>query len=135
VAEAAETTAAVATQPIKPDYGRLTRSDVGVLLKLHKDGLTQDQIAHRLGCSQPTVAKWLSDLIDTTEPSKAYLRGSALRMAQNIVRKGLPRDHVQALKGLGVLEETQQQGFTVNIGISDSVVQVQVLTPVAKVAE
>ena len=108
----------------KPNYTRLTRSDVGVLLKLHKDGLTQMEIAKRLGCDQTTVSNWLVDLNDTTDVAKSYLRGQGLRMAQNIVRKGLPRDHVATLKGIGVLEDVAAQGFTVNIGIADSAVQV-----------
>jgi DNA-binding transcriptional regulator YiaG len=109
-----------APQSHKDKYAKLTRSDVGVLLKLRKDGLTQAEIAQRLGCSQGTVAKWLQQFTDTTEPAKEFLRGNALRMAQNIVRKGLARDHVQTLKGLNVLENEGGGGVVVQIGISTS---------------
>lgn len=94
-------------------YRRLTISDVGMLLKLDKDGLTQVEIAQRLGCGQPAVSEWLAKCQDTSAPAKEYLRGSALRMAKNIVEKGQPRDHVATLKGIGVLEDEQRQGLTV----------------------
>jgi hypothetical protein len=55
-------------------------------------------------------------------------------MARKIRHEGRPADLVKVLAGINVLEETAQQGFTVNIGISDSVVQVQVVAP-AKLEE
>jgi DNA-binding transcriptional regulator YiaG len=99
----------------KPKYDRLTRTDLGLLLKYRRQGLTQVEIAQRLGCSQSTVSKWLDDLTDSTEPAKEYLRGQALRMAQNIVKKGLARDHIQALNGLGVLHQQDTGSLTVVI--------------------
>ena len=135
-----DTEAIAAPEPTKPPsgyggYKRLTDAERALILQLHDGGMTQDAIAQRIDRTQDTVFKVIHAFTDTTVTAKRYLRGQGLRMAQNIVRKGLPRDHVQALKGLGVLEETAQSGFTVNIGISDSVVQVQVLAPGAKVAE
>ncbi len=116
------------------DYSRLTRSDVGVLLKLRKDGLTQTEIAKRLGCSQRTVSQWCEDLQDTTDTSKLYLRGQALRMAQHIVKKGRAADHVAVLKGLSVLEESQQSGLVVQIGGGSNVqVNVQLSPPSVQV--
>jgi hypothetical protein len=109
----------------KPDYTRLTRSDVGVLLKLRADGLTQAEIAQRLGCNQTTVHNWLTDLTDTTDTAKSFLRGQALRMAQNIVKKGRAADHVAALKGLSVLAEESAGGLVVQIG-GGSKVQINV---------
>ena len=108
----------------KPDYSRLSRSDVGVLLKLKRDGLTQAEIAQRLGCTQSTVSKWLTDLTDTTEPAKEFLKGSALRMAENIVKKGRAADHVAALKGLSVLQEQANAGVVIQIGVKDSDVSI-----------
>lgn len=95
---------------------RLTQSEVGLLIQMHKEGKSQVEIAQLLGITQPAVHKWLQNLTDTTQPAKLYLRGSALRMAQNIVHRGAAKDHVVALKGLGVLEEQQQQGVTVLVG-------------------
>jgi DNA-binding transcriptional regulator YiaG len=88
-----------------PKYDRLTRTDISLLLKYKREGLSQTEIAQRLGCTQGTVSKWLNNLTDTKEPAKEYLAGAALRMAQNIVNKGLARDHIQALNGLGVLNQ------------------------------
>jgi transcriptional regulator len=119
-----------------PKYDRLTSSDLGVLLKLRKDGLTQAEIAQRLGCSQGTVSKWLNNLTDTTEPAKEYLRGQAMRMAKNIANNGLARDHVQVLNGLGVLNQQDTAKLTIVInGLTlagtgrDDVVDAEVLSP------
>lgn len=121
----AETTEALT---LKPDYSRLSRTDIGLVYQLHKDGLTQAEIAQRLGCHQTTVSKWLKEFSDTTEPAKAYLRGSALKMAQHIVKKGRPVDHVAALKGLSVLHEEQQSGVTVIVG-GGGTVNIGLLSP------
>ncbi len=112
------TVAATSPRPAHtPKYSRLTRSDLGVLLKLKRDGLTQAEIAQRLGCSQPTVSKWLDQFEDTTEHAKVFLRGSALRMAENVVKKGKARDHIQALKGIGVLEPDARD-INIAVGVS-----------------
>jgi hypothetical protein len=124
-----------ATPAESPSYHRTTAAERMVIVALSDKGLTQTAIAQQLSRSLSTVNGVLQEYAPTTDLAKRKLRASALQMAENIIDNGLPRDHVQALKGLGVLEETQQQGFTVNIGISDSVVQVQVLAPGAKVAE
>lgn len=99
---------------------RLTAEDIGSMLRYRADGLSQAAIAQRLGCDQAAVNRWLMKLTDTTDTAKSYLRGSALRMAENIVKKGLPRDHIAALKGLSVLEEERTAGLVIQIGIKDS---------------
>ena len=100
---------------------RLTAEEIGLMLKLRQDGLSQPQIAQRLDCDQAAVSRWLAKLTDTSEVAKSYLRGSALRMAENIVRKGLPRDHVATLRGIGVLaDETTSGNLIIQIGIKDS---------------
>jgi hypothetical protein len=113
----------------KPKAKRLTQAEVGLLIQLHKDGKTQQQIAQLLGVTQQAIAKWLDNVTDTTETAKLYLRGSALRMAQNIVAKGRAADHVAALKGLSVLQEERAAGLVVQIGIKDSDVQVTLSPP------
>jgi predicted transcriptional regulator len=108
---------------------RLTQAEVGLLLQLHKDGLTQAQIAQRFGITQQAVSKWLDATTDTTDTAKLYLRGSALRMAQNIVKKGRAADHVAALKGLSVLTEERSAGLVVQIGVKDSDVTIHLSPP------
>ncbi len=63
------------------------------------------------------MSRWLSRLTDTTELASTYLRGSALRMARNVVQKGQARDHIQALKGVGVLEADRTE-VNLAIGVS-----------------
>jgi transcriptional regulator len=102
--------------PRKPVH-RLTAEEIGIMLRLRQDGLTQTEIAQRLDCDQKAVSKWLSKLADTTDAAKSYLRGSALRMAKNVVRNGQARDHIQALKGLRVLE-ADDSNIKIAIGVS-----------------
>lgn len=116
---------AVALQPANtPAYKRLTRSDLALLLKMHKDGKSQVEIAQALDCSQGTVSKWLSQLADTTDVAKEYLAAQSFRMAKNIVTKGLARDHVATLKGLNVLAEERSAGVVIQIGVKDSDVSI-----------
>jgi hypothetical protein len=94
----------------------LTQSELGLMLRLHQDGLTQAAIAARLDCDQAAVCRWLNELTDTTDLSKSFLRGQSLRMARNIVKNGRAADHVAALKGLSVLHDEQQSSVTVIVG-------------------
>lgn len=103
---------------------RLTAEDIGSMLRYRAEGLTQAQIAQRLGCDQAAVNRWLQKLTDSTDVAKSYLRGSALTMAQNIVKKGRAADHVAALKGLSVLEEERSSGLVIQIGCKDSDVSI-----------
>ena len=106
-----------ATPAPTPAYKRLTQEQIIALRDLHKLGKTQVQIAETLGCDQKTVSRWLAAFTDTTDTATAYLRGNALRMAKNVVQKGQARDHIAALKGIGVLEQ-DQSGTQIAIGIS-----------------
>ncbi len=101
-------------------YSRLTRDDLDVLLAMKKAGKTQVEIAQALGCTQGTVSKWITALTDSTDLAKEYLRGKALHMAKNVVKTGQARDHIAALKGVGVLADDPTQGLVIQIGIKDS---------------
>lgn len=100
-------------KPVK----RLTDSDKAFVLRYHAENLTQVEIAQRIGCDQATVSRWLAECHDSTDAAGAYLRGSALRMAKNVVTKGQARDHIQALKGIGVLEQDHTQ-LNIAVGVS-----------------
>ena len=100
-----------------PSYTRLTDADRITILKLSDEGLTQVQIAQRLNRAQSTICDVLNAYADTTLTAKRYLAAKALRMAENIVEQGQPRDHVAALKGLRVLAEDNSQ-VKIAIGIS-----------------
>lgn len=107
-----------------PAYRRLTDTDRVLMLQYAKEGLTQVEIAQRLGCDQSSVSRWLHMCQDTTKEASQYLRGQSLRMARKIVAKGKGSDLIAALKGVNVLAEDQHKpGVTVLIGIKDSDVQ------------
>lgn len=101
---------------------RLRQSELAMVLQLHKDGFTQAQIAQRLGVTQQAISKWLSAITDTTDVAKLFLRGNALSMAQNIVKKGRAADHVKTLEGLEVLSNQDVKGgLTIVVGGSAQV--------------
>ena len=106
-----------------PKYRRLTDDQRIAILQLAKAGKAQVEIAQAIGCDQGTVSRWLSACQDTTAQASTYLRGSALRMARNIVRKGRASDHIKALEGISVLSPTQGAGITVQIGIKADTVK------------
>jgi hypothetical protein len=100
-----------------PAYSRLSDTDKVLIVKLHDDGLTQVEIAQRLHRSQSTISDVLAVFSDTTVTAKRYLAAKALRMAENIVENGQPRDHVATLKGLKVLAE-DSSSIKLAIGLS-----------------
>lgn len=108
-----------------------TASELALMVKLSREGKTQTEIAQRFGKTQSYIGKLLRQFEDTSPLAKDFLKGSALHMAQNIVKKGLARDHVQTLKGIGVLEEQQAQGLSIVIG-SNSSVKIGLLSPVPR---
>jgi hypothetical protein len=128
-----------------PAYKRLTDTDRILITRLHKQGLSQVEIAQRLGCDQSSVSRWLSACQDSTTEATAYLRGQSLRMARHIVEKGRAADQVQVLKGFTVIPQDQQpahgpqiviNGFVLSgLGLSSQgetqgpVVEGQVLSP------
>lgn len=126
-------------KPPAPNKGakHLTAADVCDVLRWHKQGLTQQQIAARFHPpkSQSAISRVIARYgTDNTAEAKQILRGGAADMALNIVRRGQPKDQVQALKGLGVLQDAQQQGVTVIVGSGGQVnVGVMVSPPVPEV--
>lgn len=103
------------TESHSPKQKRLTALDIGWMLKAHKEGMSQVDIAQRLGVTQSAICRWLEKTTDSKDVAKSFLAGQALRMAKNIVSKGLARDHVQVLNGLGVLQAQESQGLTLVI--------------------
>lgn len=120
---------------------RLSDTDKALALQYHRDGITQVEIAKRLGVTQPAISQWISKCRDTADAAGLYLRGSALRMAKNVVKNGQARDHIQALKGIGVLE-ADRSDIHIAVGVSlpglpiqsQAVVSVSPLSPQAESA-
>lgn len=97
----------------------LTGSEVADILRWSAQGLNQYEIADKFEGrrTQSTISDVLARFgPDRTPQAKAILRGGSADMALNIVKRGKPKDQVQALKGLGVLEDQQPQGVTVIVG-------------------
>lgn len=106
-----------------PAYKRLTDTDRVLITRLHKQGLSQVEIAQRLGCDQSSVSRWLAACQDSTKEATAYLRGQALRMSRHIVQKGRAADHIKALEGISVLQPQASQPITWQIGIKADTVK------------
>jgi len=100
-----------------PSYTRLTDADRITILHLHDEGLTLTAIAQRLSRSVSTIHDVVQTYAPTTDLAKRKLAASALRMAENIIENGQPRDHVATLKGLKVLAE-DSAGIKLAIGLS-----------------
>jgi hypothetical protein len=95
-----------------PSYRRLTDADRITILALDDKGLTQTAIAQRLNRSVSTINDVLQTYGSTVDIAKRKLAAAAGRMADNVILKGLPRDHVKTLEGLGVLAAQATSGFT-----------------------
>lgn len=111
------------TKPQAPNAGakHLTGYEVADILRWHAQGLTQEQIAARFEPPkhQSNISRVLTRYgIDNTAEAKRILRGGAASMALNIVKRGQPKDQVQALKGLGVLDEPMSAGLSIQIGVA-----------------
>lgn len=99
-----------------PAYKRLTDTDRILITRLAAQGIPQTEIAQRLGCDQSSVSRWLNACQDSTKEATAYLRGQSLRMARKVAGSDDGKVLIQALKGVNVLQEQQQQGVTVLVG-------------------
>lgn len=122
-------TALVAPPPANsPKYRRITQAQRQVMRDLYKLNTPQTEIARVLGVSQGTVSKWLSELVDTTADATEYLRSQALYMAEKVVKKGRPSDHIKALQGVNVLTEERSSGLVIQIGGGSGDVKVAVMT-------
>jgi transcriptional regulator with XRE-family HTH domain len=134
--QAIATTTDTQAKPVcKPAYKRLSPADRQAIRTLKDLGKTQAEIAQVIGCTQQAVSHWLSQLIDTRQDASLYLAGQSLRMAENIVKRGAARDHIQALNGLGVLNQQDTGRLTLIInglalhGTNQDVVEAEVLSP------
>ena len=101
----------------KPAYQRMTVAETQLMLKLRDDGLTQVQIAQRLGRAQSTISDALSEWEDSTDLARRYFDAQALRMAKNVVENGQPRDHNVALAGRNVLKQESSE-IKIAVGVS-----------------
>jgi hypothetical protein len=86
-------------------YTRLTDADRITILRLHDQGISQLEISKRLDRAVSTVHEVIQKYAPTIDMARRKLAAGAERMAENIIENGLARDHIQALNGLGVLNQ------------------------------
>lgn len=114
------------------DYSRLSMAEESLILKLADDGLTQTQIAQRVGCSQPTVSNVLSEFADTRHIARKRLNSSAAAIAERLSQTKHAPTMLEVLRDLEVTTKQApagagKGGVTVVIGATDSQVQVNII--------
>lgn len=87
------------------DYARLTREDIACIRSLNKAGKTQVEIAQIIGCSQPTVSKWLEVVNDPLDDAKHILREGSPELAKRILKDADVEESLEVLDRLGVAEK------------------------------
>ncbi len=107
-------------------YKRLTDSERIAILAQHDKGESYEAIAKRLNRSTATIHDVIKAYSPTVNLAKRRLQAAAEDMADNIIKIGLPRDHVATLKGINVLEESDSSvpKVVVQIGVLGGDVQV-----------
>ena len=88
---------------------RISRVKEGLMLQLSKEGHTQTEIAHMVGCSQAAVSLALRDLQDTRELAKLTLHNAANTLAQRVIREADVEQSLEVLDRLGVAEKRQAE--------------------------
>jgi hypothetical protein len=102
------TPAATKAPAESPSYRRMTDSERLTILQLHEKGMTQSAIAQQLGRAVSSVHEVIQTYTPTKTLAKRKLAAAALRMAENVIENGGPKEHVRALEGLDVLHPKQQ---------------------------
>jgi hypothetical protein len=113
------------TPPQTQSYRRLTQSQLGIVLALHKEGKTQVQIAEAIGCHQTSVSQALERLgVDTIELAKHRATSSAYKRVARMDAWSKKRDSI----GLKAAQELNQiAGLTGTIDSKGVNVAVQVV--------
>ena len=112
----------------QPKYKRLSDDQRVAILKLAKLDKTQADIAHTVGCDQASVCRWLNMNRDSSEAASSLARGQSLRMMSSVIRYGKPADHINVLKGIGVLQDQQNVGLSIHIGGHNTDVKILTLS-------
>ena len=94
------------------DYSRLTQTEIILALKLAEEGLTQSQIAQRVGCTQPTISRLLSEYGDSRELAKRRLHNAADRLAERVIKDATVEESLEVLDRIGVAERRRDQAVS-----------------------
>lgn len=119
-----------AVQTSDRDYSRLSFHDLGKILRLHAEGLSQRDIAAHVGCSQPSVGYALQRMSGDAKEVQALAKGKAVAALQQwdaAISKAAKRgDHRPAREFIELAHtELRPQsnnsagggGVTINIGM------------------
>jgi len=95
------------------------------------------EIAQELGCSQPTVSKWLTIVKDPLEEARHILRQGAPKLAATVVNTKHAPTALETLRDLQVSEKRAPDagkgaGVTVLVGAEDTSVQVNLQVNIGK---
>lgn len=112
------------------DRSHLTARELGWVLKLADDGLTQTEIAQRLNCSQATISRVLSDFDDTRTIARKRLHASADAIAERLTKTKHAPTMLEVLRDVGVTEKQapsagSKGGVTVLVGAGAGTVNIQ----------
>lgn len=98
------------------DYTHLSQAELGLAVQLSNDGLTQTQIAQRLGCSQSAVSRALNAFGSTTNLAKLKAHNKALAVTEATIAgaikaalDGKAADALELLDRIGVVEKRQAE--------------------------
>lgn len=106
-------------------------ADEALILKLAADDLNQTEIAQRVGCSQSSVSRLLTEFTDSRRYARAILDRDAASVAARLAQTKHAPTMLELMRDLGVTEKKapvgeSKGGVTVLIGVKDSDVQIQV---------
>lgn len=87
------------------DHSHLTREEIALVRQMYRAGKTQVDIAQFLGCSQPTVSKWLEVVNDPLDDAKHILREGSPDLAKRILKDADVEESLEVLDRLGVAEK------------------------------
>ena len=126
IADWAAQTKAVSSPPsptkrYQRPHKHLSGEQLGLLVQLYQAGTPQTEIAGVLKVTDAAVSYWVNKLCyDSRDHARKLLNGSALALAQRVVRQAKPTEAIDVLERIEVLPGRQQQvggGVTVVIGM------------------
>lgn len=110
------------TDSAEPTYQRFNLERLGLLLRFHRDGLTQTEIAQRLDCTQSAVSRALDRLgHDSTDLAKALFQTRSYDAARRVIKLTQSETEKIALDAskvvLSATGVTERVTATVNVGV------------------
>lgn len=88
----------------------LSREDEARILELKAEGLTQAEIAGRVGCHQSTVSRTLAEYDDSRPQARKYLEAQAHELTKRLVRDAKPEVILRILGKLDVVRDDDNRG-------------------------